>query len=638
MNRKYSYFILEKKAGILLNLLVLICFSSIAQEPTKPEKVHSITKVAHPLAYYQEQATLWKTVLDESPAMPMAWVNHYFACRMANLLRGPQQAPFYDLHAIIEQAHAAIPSTYENHFLAYLDGGIYTNHYEHLERAYAIAPERTEVYKDLFTHYELTRQHEKAQEFAQKLIDCQDFSPGILRWGYNLLMSVEDHAVLITHGDNDTYPLWLLQRVQRVRPDVTVLNIHLLQLAAYRKQLFTENQIPALANQSDQVPTHQQLLQHLFDHVSHPVYLAATLSAPIREQYSADLYLTGLALKYSQQEFDNLSLLKKNVENRFLLDHFKTTFYPDFSASVLDQMNANYLPAFILLHQAYQREAQIAQAQQVKTWLKQIAAAAGMKSEMRNYFDRQSSPNTNAKPKMGWMNFQQEFKTIRKNLKAARTEVSNETYHQFLLDLLQQKAYEQLDRCRPQAVNWRQLAQKRLLPASAPSTREVAYAEKNQPIADYTQVSEATLFGNIHPDDARAPVQNISFEAAQRYCEWLNRRYHEQPIEQRAFKKVIFRLPTETEWEYAASSGQEQRSYPWGTEWSSGKGDCYRGNINAVTISCPEQAASHAGEDGGFFPIAVDAYLENEFGLYNLSGNVAEMLAEKGKAKGGSWA
>ena len=33
----------------------------------------------------------------------------------------------------------------------------------------------------------------------------------------------------------------------------------------------------------------------------------------------------------------------------------------------------------------------------------------------------------------------------------------------------------------------------------------------------------------------------------------------------------------------------------------------------------------------------VSSYYPNSFGLYNVCGNVAEMVAEKGKAKGGSW-
>ncbi len=41
--------------------------------------------------------------------------------------------------------------------------------------------------------------------------------------------------------------------------------------------------------------------------------------------------------------------------------------------------------------------------------------------------------------------------------------------------------------------------------------------------------------------------------------------------------------------------------------------------------------------DGGFFPVKTDSYFPNDFGLYAISGNVAEMIDQPGKAKGGSW-
>ena len=56
-------------------------------------------------------------------------------------------------------------------------------------------------------------------------------------WAHDVLNSVEPYGVLITGGDNDTFPLWYAQEVEGVRPDVTVAVTSLLNTDWYARGL-----------------------------------------------------------------------------------------------------------------------------------------------------------------------------------------------------------------------------------------------------------------------------------------------------------------------------------------------------------------------------------------------------------------
>ena len=77
-----------------------------------------------------------------------------------------------------------------------------------------------------------------------------------------------------------------------------------------------------------------------------------------------------------------------------------------------------------------------------------------------------------------------------------------------------------------------------------------------------------------------------------------------------------FRLPSEAEWEYAARGGRDLAPYPWG-------GPYIRNDQGCVLANFKPMRGDYV-EDATVYTAPVESYSPNDYGLYNMSGNVAE--------------
>jgi len=196
------------------------------------------------------------------------------------------------------------------------------------------------------------------------------------------------------------------------------------------------------------------------------------------------------------------------------------------------------------------------------------------------------------------------MKLIKGNLYASETEVSNQVYNYYLNELRTNSDRSKLSVCHVDSLAWEKLSE------------------------DVSSCFE--YFYNYHTSNLyeNYPIVNIKYEAAVEFCKWLTGKYNSYPGKK--FEKVAFRLPTEKEWLLAA--GEAGAKYTWGDttlyHHKTGKALARMRFVDKSNVFLREFPAIAA---------PVVSFGKNKNGLYNISGNVAEMLSDKGKAKGGSW-
>jgi formylglycine-generating enzyme required for sulfatase activity len=120
-----------------------------------------------------------------------------------------------------------------------------------------------------------------------------------------------------------------------------------------------------------------------------------------------------------------------------------------------------------------------------------------------------------------------------------------------------------------------------------------------------------------HPAYDNYPVVGVTWVQCNAFNVWRTQNLM-NPYLREAGESFIndYRLPSEAEWEYAARGGLDQAPYPWGGPYIRNRQGCFLGNFKPLH--------GNYTDDGGFHTVPVDSYSPNDYGLYNMAGNVAE--------------
>jgi formylglycine-generating enzyme len=227
-------------------------------------------------------------------------------------------------------------------------------------------------------------------------------------------------------------------------------------------------------------------------------------------------------------------------------------------------------------------------------------------------------------------------------LYACKYEATNLEYRIFLKDLKSNKQFDLYNQSIIDSMGWNE--------------RNVHYNVNGK----NTDINPNAIYYHTHEAYNNYPIVNITHQGVENYCKWLTDKYNS--YQKRKFKKVIFRLPTEKEWIRAAEDTLMTSygiCYPF-CDWDQTiiyqqvspkyiaydrKKDKYSIDLNIDSLNLKVKGP---WKSIGFTPFSETPSIEpvgrynkyykpNSLGIYNMLGNVAEMIQEKGRTKGGFW-
>ena len=215
----------------------------------KLDKQISFAQESKPHSYYVKQAELWWNEIAKDKTNEMSWYNYFRANRNAQGTANwskdfVNESPYLKLGPdIVKLLEEYIPNTFTYNYVVWCERGFDPTKGHYLLKAYETNSDFEGIHATMVTYTDCIFDYQKRKEVNQKWFERNEMSPGLLNYGYNVLASLEQDAIIFTQHDNDTYPLWMLQDVKNIRTDITILSFDMLLSKSFRDRVFEKYNI-----------------------------------------------------------------------------------------------------------------------------------------------------------------------------------------------------------------------------------------------------------------------------------------------------------------------------------------------------------------------------------------------------------
>lgn len=324
---------------------------------TAQEKIESPIVSEKDFVWYAEQKAAWQDVVRQNPQDETAWLNYYNAARYMAWHHEEDSTA----RQVVGEMEAAITDSYTFNYCAYresVSGKGYGDADVYAEAALTRLPARMEFfdYDQWVCYLAMKGDEARMKPLAKRYFDSGIYSEDVLRYSYNELQGMDEGGIFLGTGDVAVIPKWLIQEGMGAHRDKTIVCVPFLVVKEYREWLFRKLgvELPALKEitcAEDYDANQVTLINAIVGKYGRKVYFSP-MHYRADNVWKNNLYNEGLLLRYSPKPYDNLSVKRRNVEERYLMEYLLVSFHPDWTAGQVLSVNYAVVLADLLPYYA----------------------------------------------------------------------------------------------------------------------------------------------------------------------------------------------------------------------------------------------------------------------------------------------
>ena len=278
--------------------------------------------------------------------------------------RSPTEDQQVQMNETVAYFESFAPESFEYHYFKYVAGNYTIGLVDHLFKAEKLKPNNADVQIQLASYYIITGDRLNSVKYLAKLKAIDRISDVSLKYAKDVLLSVPENGVLITHGFDDTYACEYLQLLDNQRTDVTIISLDFLQSREYAKKLkekgfnVSESTVidvtyfTALCNQNE----------------AKKISISLTTPKEYFKSIQTNLFVVGLVFEYHSNQFNNY------YKNDYLWNEVleKSLVYSALNEKG-KEISSNYLPMLLQLRTFYIQNDEVEKLKEIEIALDKVS-------------------------------------------------------------------------------------------------------------------------------------------------------------------------------------------------------------------------------------------------------------------------